>query len=147
MKIHCRRLAGFLLLAPGWHACLAADSNTVSPGAGLLQIAFGLLVVLGVMAFAAWAFKRLGPVASGNKLALKMVGGLNVGNRERVMVVEVADQWLVLGVTASNITTLATLPKQEHLLPQTENQQAAAPFSDWLKRTLERRTPAGPETK
>ncbi len=80
---------------------------------------------------------------------MKIVGGLNIGNRERIMVVEVADQWLVLGVTAQQINTLSSMPKQElptttaaetkHLHTKQENQ-----FSYWLKKTLEKRST--PET-
>ncbi len=116
MKPHSKFLLLFLL-AVSEHA-LATDAASLTPGAGLLQITLALLFVLGLMFFAAWAFKRIGPVTSANKIPMKILGGLNVGNRERVMVIEVGDQWLVLGVTASNITNLATLPKQESLLKE-----------------------------
>ncbi|MBI3284453.1 MAG: flagellar biosynthetic protein FliO [Burkholderiales bacterium] len=147
MKIQNRQLTFFFsLMAPGTGS-MAADSAAISPGSGLLQIAFGLFVVLGLMAFAAWIMKRLGPVAGGNKLAVKVVGGVNVGNRERIMVVEVADQWLVLGVTAGNITTLTTLPKQDDFLQQAAHPPMAGQFSMWLKRTMDKRKLDSTETK
>ena len=43
---------------------------------------------------------------------MKVVSSTSVGQRERVVVVEVAGQWLVLGVTPQNIHTLHTLPAQ-----------------------------------
>ena len=43
---------------------------------------------------------------------LKIVSSAPVGTRERVVVVEVADTWLVLGVTPSQVNTLHTLPAQ-----------------------------------
>lgn len=116
-----------------------AQASTVSPSTGLLQIFLALLVVIGIMLLMAWLVKRVGPIASGHKLPVKVIGGISIGNRERVMVIEVADQWLVLGVTAQQINTLASMPKQE--LPDTGSNavNTTAPFADWLKRTLEKR--------
>ncbi|BBB60501.1 hypothetical protein UNDKW_2228 [Undibacterium sp. KW1] len=119
----------------------AAENAPVSTGGGVIQIATALLLVLGLVVMAAWLMRRLGPMMSvGNKIPVKIIGGVNVGSRERVMVVEIADQWLVLGVTASNINTLASMPKQEELLNQSAQTTANDPFSAWLKRTLEKRT-------
>lgn len=117
----------------------AAEQTAISPTAGLLQIFLGLVAVLALMAVAAWSFKKIGPVASGNKVPVKVVGGVNVGNRERIMVVEVADQWIVVGVTASQINTLSTMPKQMNLVEQQDETQPVHQFSTWLKRTMDKR--------
>ena len=121
----------------------AAEQTAISPTTGLLQIFLGLAAVLALMAFAAWAFKRIGPVTSGNKVPVKIVGGVNVGNRERIMVVEVADQWIVVGITASQINTLSTMPKQANLVEQQDDAQPVNQFSTWLKRTMDKRN--GPQ--
>ncbi|HTD07168.1 flagellar biosynthetic protein FliO [Undibacterium sp.] len=117
----------------------AAEQTAISPAAGLLQIFLGLIAVLALMAVAAWSFKKIGPVTTGNKVPVKIVGGVNVGNRERIMVVEVADQWIVVGITASQINTLSTMPKQINLAEQQDDAQPVNPFSTWLKRTMDKR--------
>lgn len=122
---------------------LAAEQTTISPTAGLLQIFLGLVAVLALMAFAAWSFKKIGPVATGNKVPVKIVGGVNVGNRERIMVVEVADQWIVVGITASQINTLSTMPKQGNLAEPQDEAQPSNQFATWLKRTMDKRN--GPQ--
>jgi flagellar protein FliO/FliZ len=127
-----------LMISTSGPVC-AADTTPVSPSAGLLQIFFGLIAVLALMGVAAWFFKRLGPIANGHQVQVKVVGGVNVGNRERVMVIEVADQWIVVGVTAQQITTLTTMPKQEKELPDTSALVPEKMFSTWLKRTLDKR--------
>ncbi|MFZ6767022.1 flagellar biosynthetic protein FliO [Undibacterium sp. Di26W] len=126
---------------------LAADTPAVSPSGGLLQIIMALLLVLALVVAAAWVMKRLGPIQGGNKIQVKIIGGINVGNRERVMVVEVADQWLILGVTANNINNLGSMPKQEELLLQAAQAQTNDPFSAWLKRTLDKRSTERSENK
>lgn len=136
------KLLSFLICfaAPGLSV---AQTKTVSPTTGLLQIFLALAFVIALMLVAAWLFKRIGPIANGHSLQMKVIGGLNIGNREKIMVVEVADQWLVLGVTAQNINTLATLPKQE--IPSTETNQAVPnSFADWLKKNLDKRNSPQP---
>lgn len=122
------------------NAAFAAEPAPISPSGGLLQIATALLFVLGLVFVAAWLMRRLGPMNAGNKIPVKIIGGINVGNRERVMVVEVGDQWLILGVTANNINKLGSMPKQDELLNQSAQTAASDPFSTWLKRTLDKRT-------
>ncbi len=133
-----RRRYLLLLALPATTA--SAETAAISPATGLLQIFLGLIAVLTLMGVAAWFFKKIGPVNTGNKIPVKIVGGVSVGNRERIMVVEVADQWIVVGVTANQINTLSTMPRQEKLV---EEQQSSTPenqFSTWLKRTMAKRS-------
>ncbi len=75
------------------------------------QALIGLAAVLALVYGLAWGAKRL-RLAQGTQAALlRSVAGLSVGARERVVVVEVGDTWLVLGVTPQQIRTLHTLPK------------------------------------
>ena len=73
-----------------------------------LQAIAGLGLVLGLILATAYGLRKLQPgrFAAGN--LLRSVSALNVGARERVVVVEFGEQWLVLGVTAQSITTLHT---------------------------------------
>ena len=71
-----------------------------------------------------------------------MRGATSVGPRERVVLVEVADKVLVLGVSPGRITALHTLDAID--LPtapgDTPSPAAGGPdFQAWLKQTLERR--------
>lgn len=122
----------------------AAQNSTASATTGLLQIVAALGVVIAVMLAMAWFMKRVGGLSPLHRLPMKVISAVSLGNRERVVVVEVADQWLVLGVTTQQITMLSSLPKQEAAaltsdaqgLPSTNNK-----FTDWLKASIEKRTP------
>lgn len=98
----------------------------------------GLVAVLAIMAGIAWVFKRSGLVqgAQSNAVA-KIIGGVSVGTRERVMVIEVADQWIVVGVAPGRVNTLATMPRQEHVAAPAS--AASANFASWLKNTIDKR--------
>ena len=122
-----------------------AQSNSVSPTMGVIQILLALSFVIFLMLAIAWLIKRIGPGMIRQQLPMKVIGGMRIGNREKVMVIEVADQWLVLGITAQQINTLATLPKQElnesNETNQTKEAETATnnPFANWLKTTMEKR--------
>lgn len=78
----------------------------------MLQVFLVLLFVLGLIIVAAWLMRRFSllPTAAGRHW---VVSGIMVGQRERVVIVEVQGQWLVLGVTAQNVNLLSSLPKPE----------------------------------
>jgi len=100
---------------------------------------FGLVVVLALMAALAWLFKRSGLAKGiGGNAVAKIIGGVSVGTRERVMVIEVADQWIVVGVAPGRVNTLATMPRQEPPAAAAGNTPAAN-FSSWLKHTIDKR--------
>ncbi|MDY0977612.1 flagellar biosynthetic protein FliO [Massilia sp. CFBP9012] len=117
-------------------------SSTASPGAGgLLKTILALMLVLGLLAGLAWVMKRYGPKMSGGSANLRVVGALNLGGRERIMVVEVGDQWIVVGAAPGRVNALHTMPRQEaDLTPAAAHGTIPANnFSDWLKKTIDKR--------
>ena len=103
--------AGGLLLIPSW-ALAATD-----PAGGMLTVLLSLVLILGGFVGVAWFVRRYLP-GIGTQGVVKVVGTTAVGARERVVVVEVDDTWLLLGVGGGNVHLLHTLPKpastQEH---------------------------------
>jgi flagellar protein FliO/FliZ len=117
----------------------AATAATPTGSAGnLLQVLVGLVIVLGLMAGAAWLLKRMGVAGTAGANVARIVGGVNVGNRERVLVVEVADQWIVVGVAPGRVSALSTMPKQEDA-PTSEPLPEQKNFATWLKQTIDKR--------
>jgi flagellar protein FliO/FliZ len=116
----------------------ASEQTSNASTSGLFQIVFGLLMVLGLMAAAAWALKYFGIKQIIGGTNIRVIGGVNVGTRERILIVEAADQWIVVGVTPGCINALATMPKQD-TVPTTDSTSAVRTFPEWLKQTLEKR--------
>lgn len=124
--------------APAAAAPVAAGASLPSSSGSVFTMLFGLVVVLAVMAAVAWLFKRMGLANSlGGNAVAKVVGGVSVGTRERVMVVEVGDQWIVVGVAPGRVNALATLPRQEGVAAQPAS--AGPAFASWLKHTMDKR--------
>lgn len=118
----------------------AADQSSVASAGSLFQVLLGLAVVLGLMAGAAWILKRLGVAKAVAGAPVRIVGGVSVGSRERIVVVEVAEQWIVVGVAPGRVNPLSTMPRQEITSAQQMQTPAATDnFSAWLRRTIEKR--------
>ena len=127
-------LAALMLAVP---MANAADQPPTCIG-GMFQVLLGLAVVLALMVGAAWFLKRMGVAGKTSGGVARVVGGVSVGNRERVMVVEVADQWIVIGVAPGRVNALSTLPRQESMTTQ-HGEPVAGSFAAWLKQTIEKR--------
>ena len=115
-RSHTAVVCGWLLAASA-HAALPTVPSPVTEAApsavgagGVLQAAFGMAMVLGLIFLCAWAARRFGLQRFQGGNVVKVVSSASLGQRERVVVVEVDGTWLVLGVTTSQIQTLHTLP-------------------------------------
>ena len=104
----------------------------------MLQFAVGLGLVLGLIVAAGWFMKRfqLGPSAAG---LVKVVAGAAVGQRERVVIVEIGDTWMVLGVSPGSVNALTTMPRGEVASQKFPPPGTPDGFAGWLKATMEKR--------
>lgn len=74
-----------------------------------LQMILGLIGIVAFIFAIAWIIKRTGTLNPTHSNNLKVVAGLNVGQREKIIVVQVMDQQLLVGVTQTNIQLLSKL--------------------------------------
>ncbi|WP_343551370.1 flagellar biosynthetic protein FliO [Pantoea sp.] len=110
----------------------------VSTGSVIGQVSSVLAVIVLLILACGWLAKRLGfapKTVTGQ--ALKVSATVQVGQRERVVIVDTADARLVLGVTAQQITHLHSLPP---LPPEEQAGNAAAPqdFRQLLQNMVKR---------
>lgn len=78
----------------------------------MVSIALSLVLVLALFVLAAWLAKRYLPQI-GKTGPVKIIGSTMLGAREKIVVVEVQETWLVLGVGGGQVRTLHTLPKPQ----------------------------------
>jgi flagellar protein FliO/FliZ len=135
-----RRLLAVLALLPA--ATAAADPPQPGTGSvglfGLLQVVLALLLVLGAIVALAWLLRRIGPgrIAAGG--LLKVVGGVMIGPKERLVVVEVGQTWLIVGVGAASVSLVHSMPRPEGAAPAPEQS-----FSRLIGQALRSRNPEG----
>ncbi|MES9971596.1 MAG: flagellar biosynthetic protein FliO [Candidatus Thiodiazotropha sp.] len=121
------------------HSLYAADSAqkqigvNVSPlGAdSLLSTAGGLLFVLALIIGGAWLFKRYAQMPMGGKGLVRVLGGTSVGTRERVVVIEVENQRLLLGVAPGQVRKLHILQASDaSFQEQLESEKGGVKLAD-----------------
>lgn len=120
----------------------APASTAPAADGGMLQVMLGLGLVLAVIAGAAWLLRRFGGMPRGPANAIRVIGGSSVGQRERVVLVEVADTWLVIGVAPGHVTALHSMPKGENVAMNDPADRATgvdARFPIWLRQVMEKR--------
>jgi len=93
--------------------------NEIISSADFAGWAIGLLVVLVIFAICVWITQQLQrqQLSSGNRLHI--VGGLSLGMRERIVLVQAGKKQLILGVTPSRIDTLHVLEGDDCLTQNT----------------------------
>lgn len=74
----------------------------------LIQVCLALMAVLALIYALAWFVKRKQGVHGMGNLAMKTVAVLPMGVKEKIILVEVGGKQILLGMTPSNINTLAT---------------------------------------
>ena len=105
-----------VLLALNSMQVLAETTASSSIGEGVTQpseyfgqIVLSLVLVLLIIFISAWLLRRYGRfpgVAEGN---LKVLGALSVGQRERILLLQVGEDQILVGVTSSRISRLHQL--------------------------------------
>lgn len=119
-----------------------ATDSLPATGSVLMTVSGALALIILLMVVMAWAARRSGLArrlnnAQGN---ITLVATQSLGPRERLVLVDVGEQRLVLGVTASQITCLATQPRPENA-PQTS--APAMTFPLMLEKLRQKYRPGG----
>lgn len=90
---------------------VGAGTAVPSVGVGaVLQTLVGLAVVIALVFACAWLARRFGLQPSARGQMVRTVGGVSLGGKERVAVVEIGDTWLVVGAAPGNVRLLHTMP-------------------------------------
>ena len=102
--------------------------------ANLWQLTLGMVAVLGLILGIAWLLKRSGRFQMAAGGGLRVLGGLSMGARERVVLLQVGETQLLLGVSPGRVQAL-------HVLEQpldTGKPVTASGFADQLGRILKK---------
>jgi flagellar protein FliO/FliZ len=102
-----------LALAAAPVAIAQSAAAAVDSGPSMLPMLLALALVLALIPASMWLLRRLGAGSNAPGAGMKVVSQLTLGPRERLVVVEAGDRWLLLGVTASSVNRVGTLAKGE----------------------------------
>jgi len=90
---------------------VASSRATIEGGQSVTEVALALALIIAVIFLMAWSVRRLGGATFRANSELKVIGGLSMGARERIVLIQVGDEQLLLGVAPGRIQPLHVLDK------------------------------------
>ncbi|NIX93024.1 flagellar biosynthetic protein FliO [Pseudomonas fulva] len=96
--------------------CLAAATPAATPanppgslGGQLAQMVFGLLLVVGLIFLLAWLLRRMQGSAVKGSQVIDIIGSRAIGPRDRLLLVQVGKEQILIGHTPGSIEALHVL--------------------------------------
>lgn len=127
-------LPRLLLLLP--LPALASEPAAAAAGGGYLQAFLALVVIIALLLGTAWLARKITGGKGFGQGGMKVIGGVALGPRERLVLVEIGDTWLVVGLVPGQIRTLYKMPRGDLSATMTGAEATAGnpAFAQWLKK-------------
>ncbi len=137
-----RQIACLLLALPVSVPLQAADrapspigmAGEIMDGAFMLQFVVGLAIVLVSIVGLAWLMKRAGGLRSSAQGTLRVIDGIALSARERIVLVQVGDTQVLLGVAPGRVNRVHVL--DEKVSPEAQVKPAPVNFAERLKHVM-----------
>lgn len=107
-------LSLFLTL-PALAAEPSASMSSTGMGMQMTKLLLGLLLVIGLIFLLAWLLRRVQQINPRSNQAIKLISSHALGPRERLVLVQVGSEQVLLGLSAGRITPLHVLEEPVHL--------------------------------
>lgn len=121
-------------------AANAAETATPAVSTGTyLQAALALALIVCLLLGTAWLARKVSGGKGFGQGGMKIVGGVALGPRERIVLLEIGDEWLVIGIVPGQIRTLHRLQKGAAIPADAIAASVDKPFTQWLQSVTERR--------
>ncbi|GEM_PF-223430 len=101
--------AGTVVLAAEPAATATVGSTPAGLGGQVLQLVLGLLLVVGLIFFLAWLLRRVQGVGPGNGQLIEVLGSRAIGPRDRLLLVQIGKEQILLGHSPGDIKALHVL--------------------------------------
>ena len=98
----------------------AASGDPLSSGY-LLKLVIGLLMVLALIFVFAWVARKMRLTPSGQQGMIRVLSAISVGQRERIALIQVGDEQILVGLSPGRMQTLHTL--KEPVVPDLPTEQ------------------------
>ena len=125
---------GILTLMPGW-ALAEGEATLLEPMSSpyLLKLTAGLVLVVVAIFVLAWLVKKFNLTQQSSHGLIRIIAGLSIGTRDRIVLLQVGEEQILVGLTPGRIAKLHTL---EHPLQAPDSIPASGSFASKLNRIM-----------
>ncbi len=116
------------------NASHAAEPGKIVGGADVATMILSTLVVVAAIVALGWVYSRSKFAVSGNRDVINIVSSRALGTKERLLLIEVADQQLLVGMTAAQVQTLHVFDKP--VVDTSAASVASTSFAERLRSTM-----------
>lgn len=117
----------------------AAETAATHSLGAMFQVFLALGLVILAIFGAGWVLRRFGPTQLAQGGAMRVLGGVMIGPRERLVLVEVDDTWLIVGVAQGGVSAIHTMPRPPHADSMMQKDANQPGFALWLKDAWQKR--------
>ena len=107
----------------------------------MLSLGGGLLAVIAIIYGCAWIIRRMNGMTGMNNQAIKVVSVMALGARERIALIEVGGQQILVGITPSTIRTLQVFEQPVVTPDQTTSSEFARRLQGMMGKSWTSRSP------
>jgi flagellar protein FliO/FliZ len=104
-----------LVALPALAAEPATSMSSTDMGAQLTKLMLGLLLVVGLIFLLAWLLRRVQQMNPRGTQVIKLVSSQALGPRERLVLVQVGSEQVLIGLSGGRITPLHVMQQPVHL--------------------------------
>ncbi len=103
----------------------------------LFDLIVSMLIVVSLIVAVVWLLRKMPGMQRGVGRNLRFIDGLNVGQKERVVLVEVAGERILLGVASGSVNLLKIMPVLEQDSNNTAESEKEVPLNGFAMRFAE----------
>jgi len=110
-------------------------SSTLS-GPNMFQLLSGMAIVIGAIIVILWLLKKLGRMTMTANNQIQVLGGVSLGAREKLVLVQIGEKQIVIGVAPGSVRTLHVLDQVIKIDESTDSFSKV--FSEKIKKVVSR---------
>ncbi|MCK5830010.1 MAG: flagellar biosynthetic protein FliO [Methylococcales bacterium] len=102
----------------------------------VLNWSLGLVFVLGLFIACIWFMQKMGKLPINSREKMKVVAGISLGGREKLVLVQIGEKQMVLGVSPGRVNNLLVLEGEDCMLQESSDKKAEGEFAKNLKQIM-----------
>ncbi len=108
-----------------WATVLEPSAPRTLMATDFMRWGGGLILVLGIFFLCVWMVRKAGGLTSTTAGQMRVLGGLSLGAKERVVLLQLGNKQLLLGVSPGRVEALHTLEGEDCLVFESTRSNAA----------------------